>query len=78
MNLHPNNIHLGNNFITAQQNFFIHAKGTERGNLKVLKKSLCIEVFFFFFQVKKKNYLSDFLSGEIPPFCPFTRIFKIA
>lgn len=63
MNLYPNNIQLGNNFITVQRNFFICAKGTKKGNLKVLRKPLCFE--FFFFKVKK--YLSDFLSGEIPP-----------
>ena len=55
-----------NNFITDQPNFFKHAKGTKKGNLKVLKEAVCI-------WGKKiiKKYRSDFLSGKISLFAPF-------
>lgn len=55
-----------NNFITAQPNFFKHAKGTKKDNSKVLKEAVCI-----WGKKIAKKYLSDFLSGEISLFLEF-------
>lgn len=42
INLHMRNTHFVNNFIIAQPNFFKHAKGTNKDNLKVLRETVRI------------------------------------